>query len=294
MPELPEVECIRRGLELSLAGKTVHRVEILRTESIGYPKPKAFIDSLIGQTFHSISRRGKYLIAYLNKGAHLVVHLRMSGRLLLIKDQKIPSRFLRVRIALDNGNELRFEDMRVFGRLWYVPPNKECEEIVPALATLGAEPLDGLNGKVLRELLKGKSQAVKTALLDQKLLAGVGNIYADESLFKAALHPQTQAGLVTPTQAARLVVEIQSVLSSAIAAGGSTLRDYTDSRGVNGKYQNEAWVYGRAGKPCRVCGAVIEKVKLAGRSSHFCPECQSETKTKSLVRGSFLQAKIGE
>jgi formamidopyrimidine-DNA glycosylase len=286
MPELPEVETVRRGLLLSLPGEVISKVEILRPDSIGYPEAKQFARSLPGHSFEDIARRGKYLLISLSKGAGLAVHLRMSGRLLFMKRASPVSKFSRVRLLLASGGELRFEDMRVFGRLWYIPSGSTFESVIPSLAELGVEPLDHLDGRLLMELYRNKTQAIKSALLDQRLIAGIGNIYADESLFRAGIHPQTKAGSIVLSQAERLVREIKLVLSKAIALGGSSVRDYTDSSGVNGNYQNDAGVYGRTGKPCLTCGQPVERIKLAGRSTHFCPKCQSKKQKRSLVTSS--------
>jgi formamidopyrimidine-DNA glycosylase len=275
MPELPEVETVRRGLAQSLPGKIITKVEVLRKESIGYPKPVQFSRALLGLSFLEVHRRGKYLLFKLSNGAGLACHLGMSGRLLLLKAETVPSQFLRVRITLNDGLELRFEDMRVFGRLWFISPKQSFDEIIPGLAKMGPEPLDKLNGALLLDLFKRKSQVIKSTLLDQNILAGIGNIYADESLFKAGIHPQTASGAISSLQAKRLAKAIQTVLSNAIDLGGSTLRDYTNSEGVNGNYQHQAFVYGRTGKSCLICQSAIERIKIGGRSSHFCPTCQS-------------------
>jgi formamidopyrimidine-DNA glycosylase len=278
MPELPEVETVRRGLELALAGDAIVAVEVLRDASIAYPDVESFIASLPGHKFGKVLRRGKYLLIELDRGAGLACHLRMSGRL-LVRGAKTPKsfrepQFLRVRILLASGRELHFEDMRVFGRLWFKAKGKTFEDVIPSLALLGVEPLESLTSAHLASAFRGKVQAVKTALLDQHILAGVGNIYADESLFLSGIHPTIAAGKVTEGQLIRLVENVQLVLSRAIESGGSTLRDYTDSSGVNGNYQNLAWVYGREGEPCRHCSTAIERIKLNGRSSHFCRHCQ--------------------
>jgi formamidopyrimidine-DNA glycosylase len=298
MPELPEVETVRRGLELALAGDAIVAVEVLRDASIAYPDVEIFIASVPGHKFGKVLRRGKYLLIELDRGAGLACHLRMSGRLLVregmqasaktnktTKIAKAPAntkaaklvrepQFLRVRLLLASGRELHFEDMRVFGRLWFKPKGKTFEDVIPSLALLGVEPLESLTSSHLAIAFSGKVQAVKTALLDQHILAGVGNIYADESLFLSGIHPTISASKVTAEQLVKLVENVQLVLSRAIESGGSTLRDYTDSSGVNGKYQNLAWVYGREGEPCRQCASPIERIKLNGRSSHFCSQCQ--------------------
>ena len=306
MPELPEVETVKRGLQLALAGDAIVAVEVLRDASIAFPDVDAFISALPGHKFGQVLRRGKYLLIELDRGAGLACHLRMSGRLIVreasesgakasktaraakaatkaatnatkpertTKTIRAPQ-FLRVRIMLASGRELHFEDMRVFGRLWFKPKGKTFEDVIPSLVQLGVEPLESLTSAHLSSAFKGKNQAVKTALLDQHILAGVGNIYADESLFLSGIHPTIAAGKVSDQQLNRLVENVQLVLSRAIESGGSTLRDYTDSSGVNGNYQNLAWVYGREGEPCRQCSSLIERIKLNGRSSHFCIQCQ--------------------
>lgn len=274
MPELPEVETVKRGLQLALAGDAIVAVEVLRDASIAFPDVDAFISALPGHKFGQVLRRGKYLLIELDRGAGLACHLRMSGRLIVreasesgakasktaraakaatkaattstksertAKTIRAPQ-FLRVRIMLASGRELHFEDMRVFGRLWFKPKGKTFEDVIPSLVQLGVEPLESLTSAHLSSAFKGKNQAVKTALLDQHILAGVGNIYADESLFLSGIHPTIAAGKVSDEQLNRLVENVQLVLSRAIESGGSTLRDYTDSSGVNGNYQNLAWV----------------------------------------------------
>ncbi len=255
-------------------------VQVLRRESIGHPGPRQFCTGLTGHRFEDISRRGKYLLFHLDRGAGLAVHLRMSGRLILAEALKTPASHLRVRISLASGRELQFEDMRVFGRLWYVPAGKEFGEIVPGLAELGVEPLTDLTAAHLAEGFARRTQAIKSALLDQHVVAGIGNIYADECLFLAALHPLRSAKTLKRAELEKLVLAIRAVLTTAIELGGSTVRDYTDSRGVNGSYQEESWVYGREGEPCRRCASAVVKVRLAGRSAHFCPRCQSGSKRK--------------
>jgi formamidopyrimidine-DNA glycosylase len=203
----------------------------------------------------------------------------MSGRFLIVEKNRPANRFLRVKILLESGRELHFEDMRVFGRLWFVPSGESFEDVVPTLGELGIEPLTELSAKTLAALFQGRKQSVKGALLDQRNIAGIGNIYADESLFQAGIHPARAAGTLKRAELTRLAETVKEVLNRAITLGGSTLRDYTSSEGVNGNYQQQSWVYGRTGEQCRNCGKKIERMKIAGRSSHFCPTCQ---KTKFL------------
>ncbi|HEY9713723.1 MAG TPA: bifunctional DNA-formamidopyrimidine glycosylase/DNA-(apurinic or apyrimidinic site) lyase [Chroococcales cyanobacterium] len=284
MPELPEVETVCRGLQMQLPGEVIARVDVLRNDTIGYPQPDEFSGALAGHRFVAFKRRGKYILGDLDKGAGLVVHLRMSGKLLIKKAGARAGNFLRARFKLKSGRELHYEDMRVFGRLWYKPAGMTFEEVVPGLASLGVEPLEGLEIDLLKDLLANKKQPIKSALLDQRLIAGIGNIYADESLFRSGIHPQRPAGSLRDDELKRLLLEIPLVLQKAIKHGGSTLSDYVDTNGVNGRYQNKALVYGREGEPCRVCKSLVERVKLAGRSSHFCPQCQPLKKRGARTR----------
>lgn len=280
MPELPEVECVLRGLEKGLVGEKIAAVEILRSQSIAHPAAKEFAKSLLGCEFSSFERRGKYLLMTFANGSGMACHLRMSGALVIkTKKQLADKNFkadkhLRVRLKLSSGKELHFEDMRVFGRLWFVTAKQTFLQIIPALEKMGPEPLDDLSAKYLKEKLASRRQAIKTALLDQELIAGIGNIYADEVLYLSGIHPQTKASDLSLKKLELLVVNIRKVLQQAIIAGGSSIRDYKNSFGVNGNYQNEAFVYGRMGLDCSKCGKKIERVKMGGRSSHFCPRCQ--------------------
>jgi len=282
MPELPEVETVRQGLLRHLIGRKIVGATVLRPDSIGFPSPAQFTRQIVGHTFNDISRRGKYLLFHLDKKGGMVVHLRMSGRLLIIpkpasrQSLDVRDSHIRVRLALDDGAELLFEDMRVFGRIWFIPGGKKFEDIVSGLSDLGPEPLEHLTGKHLHKLLQKKTQSIKTTLLDQSVVAGIGNIYADESLFHAGINPLRPSGQLSLAELNLLSDKIRLVLSSAIALGGSTLRNYTDSSGVNGSYQHKSWVYGRKDKPCRRCKTKIQRVKLNGRSTHFCPKCQPQ------------------
>jgi formamidopyrimidine-DNA glycosylase len=280
MPELPEVETVRLGLEKFLVGDSFSGVQVLRNDSVGYPSVKEFAKGLTGRTVVGAKRRGKYLLLELDSNAWLGVHLRMSGRLIVADKKHREPQFLRVLIKLKSGRELRFEDMRVFGRMWYVPPGEDVLKVIPALQELGPEPLEGLSADHLVKSFRGKKQAIKTALLDQTIIAGLGNIYADEVLFQTGIHPLSLAGSITEKDAEKLVVAIAKTLKKAIKHGGTTLRDYANSEGVNGNYQHQSWVYGREDEPCRVCGTEIERIKLAGRSAHYCGNCQKKLRRK--------------
>lgn len=284
MPELPEVETVCRGLQTQLPGDVIRQVEVLRRDSIGYPDVEEFCKRLVGHRFVGVSRRGKYILIDLDKNGGLAVHLRMSGRLIVGQAKDRKGSFLRVRILLASGRELQYEDMRVFGRLWYKPSDKRFDQVIPTLAELGVEPLSGLTGASLKNIFSKRKQAIKSALMDQRLLAGIGNIYADESLFQARIHPLRAAGDLKVDELDRLALEIPRVLRKAIENRGTTLRDYTDSEGVNGNYQNRSWVYGRTGEKCRVCREQIQRLKIAGRSSHFCLICQPAKKVRKKSR----------
>jgi formamidopyrimidine-DNA glycosylase len=274
VPELPEVETVCRGLQRLVVGDTISDAKVLRSDSIAYPAPEQFVRSVRNHKIEKVWRRGKYILIDLDGGAGLAVHLRMSGRLMVVERKAPPERFLRVRMGLGSGRDLRFEDMRVFGRIWYVPKGKKFEDIIPTLQELGIEPLQDLDGKHLSRVLEGKKQAIKTALMDQRVIAGVGNIYADEALFRANIHPLRAAGSLQMKELNKLAEVVREVLENAIRARGTTLRDYRDSEGVNGNYQHSSLVYGRFGQPCKVCGREIERTKIGGRSSHFCTNCQ--------------------
>jgi len=225
-------------------------------------------------------RRGKYLMATLERNGqnagHWGVHLRMTGQFLWMNTPAEPCRHTRVRIWNPQGQELRFIDMRSFGEMWWVPPGEPLESVITGLRRLGPEPFStDFSPKHLAAKLAGSHRPIKTALLDQSLVAGVGNIYADESLFLSRIPPRTPSSDLKTTQLERLHQALVEVLQASIGAGGTTFSDFRDLTGTNGNYGNAAWVYRRSGQPCRVCGTVIRRDKLGGRSSHWCPTCQA-------------------
>ena len=280
MPELPEVETVRRGLERQTQGFTIERVEVLRARAIASPPvPEHFCSAVEGCSVEQWMRRGKYLMARLTRSGaeagHWGVHLRMTGQFLWMESPKEPCRHTRVRFWNPQGQELRFVDLRSFGEMWWVPPGEPLESVMTGLKRLGPEPFSAaFTPHYLQGKLKGSSRAIKTALLDQALVAGVGNIYADESLFMSRIAPEERAGALKPKQLERLHEALVEVLTTSIGAGGTTFSDFRDLTGTNGNYGNAAWVYRRTGEPCRVCGTPIRRDKLGGRSSHWCPSCQ--------------------
>lgn len=281
MPELPEVETVRRGLEQKATGFDIARVVVMRARAIASPPlPELFCSALEGCRVKGWLRRGKYLMAPLARdgadGGHWGVHLRMTGQFLWMNSAQEPCRHTRVRLWNTKGQELRFVDMRSFGEMWWVPPGEPLEAVMTGLRRLGPEPFSAaFSPEHLAERLAGSGRPIKTALLDQGLVAGVGNIYADESLFISRIAPHTPSGTLKATQLKRLHSALVEVLTTSIGAGGTTFSDFRDLTGTNGNYGHAAWVYRRSGEPCRVCGTVIRRDKLGGRSSHWCPSCQA-------------------
>lgn len=284
MPELPEVETVRLGLEKTTVGMQVLGGEVLYPRTIAHPQSsQAFIQGLQNATFLLWKRRGKYLLSQLSLSTNglpswLGVHLRMTGQLLWLNQDEPVQKHTRVRLFFEHNRELRFVDQRTFGQMWWVPPHEEPEQIISGLQKLGPEPFsEAFSAEYLSDSLRGRKRSIKSALLDQTLVAGVGNIYADEALFMSGICPTTLCHQLQLEQIQRLRVAIVDVLSTSIGAGGTTFSDFRDLKGVNGNYGGMAWVYGRQGQPCRTCGQTIERVKLVGRSTHFCPQCQPES-----------------
>ena len=281
MPELPEVETVRRGLQRQTTGLEIARVLVHRPRVIAAPAedPAEFCRALTGRTVQERRRRGKYLIAALDRG-QWGVHLRMTGHFHWLERisaaTTAPCRHTRVQIWNSNGDELRFVDIRSFGQMWWVPPGLASETVITGLNRLGPEPFsEAFSAEHLQQRLKGSTRPIKNALLDQSLVAGVGNIYADESLFAAGILPQTRSNQLGRNQLERLRQALVEVLQTSIGAGGTTFSDFRDLTGTNGNYGGVAWVYRRSGQPCRHCGTPILRERLAGRSSHWCPTCQS-------------------
>ena len=225
----------------------------------------------------SWQRRGKYLLAALEpEGGVWGIHLRMTGQFQWHEQPSEPCKHTRVRLWNAKEQELRFVDMRSFGEMWWVPPGQPIEGVITGLTRLGPEPFSAdFSAAYLKQKLKGSSRPIKTALLDQALVAGAGNIYADESLFAAGIAPFTPAGRLKLKQLEKLHDALVNVLTVSIGAGGTTFSDFRDLEGVNGNYGGQAWVYRRGGQSCRVCGKTIERQKHNGSSTHCCPNCQS-------------------
>ncbi|MCS6778564.1 MAG: bifunctional DNA-formamidopyrimidine glycosylase/DNA-(apurinic or apyrimidinic site) lyase [Geminicoccaceae bacterium] len=270
MPELPEVETITRGLAARLSGRRIVALEQRRPD-LRFPLPERLAARLEGRRVEAFARRGKFILATLDDGWTLLLHLGMSGRLVLDGAPRGPHEHLTFRF--EDGSTLRFVDPRRFGMLDLWPHERLAEH--PQLRALGVEPLaPEFDGPRLEGLLRGRRTPLKSALMDQRLLVGIGNIYANEALFRARLSPRRLAGSIGPTRAARLVRAIRETLEAAIAKGGTSLRDYVQANGELGNFQNDFAVYERAGAPCPACGRPIRRIVQAGRATYFCPRCQ--------------------
>ncbi|MBD2037037.1 DNA-formamidopyrimidine glycosylase [Leptolyngbya sp. FACHB-321] len=330
MPELPEVETVRRGLNDVTLAQTIQGGDVLLDRTIAHPfSVPDFLTALKGTAIVQWHRRGKYLLAELEPSLEqsvvsrqpstvsrseisalpyrpiaaspsatysavshsplptphspsftphlswLGVHLRMTGQLLWVDQTEPLEKHTRVRLFFGGGKELRFVDQRTFGQMWWVPPENEPEQIITGLQQLGPEPFsEEFSVPYFTQKLQ-RRRPIKNALLDQSIVAGIGNIYADEALFLSGVHPQTLCIDLQPSQIERLRSHIIQVLEASIEAKGTTFRTFRSVAGVNGNYGGSAWVYGRDGDVCRNCTTEIERLRMAGRSAHFCPTCQS-------------------
>jgi formamidopyrimidine-DNA glycosylase len=274
MPELPEVETVRRGLALKISGRRIVRAE-LRRPDLRRPFPPALAARLDGARIGALGRRGKYILIELDADGLLLLHLGMSGRVTADRAALPDAPHDHVVLTLDDGTVIRFNDPRRFGTLDYVKRGEEDRH--PLLAGLGPEPLEpGFDDAYLATKLAGRLTPIKAALLDQRVVAGLGNIYVCEALFRARLSPRRLAASIGLGRAARLVAAIRSVLSEAIAAGGSSLRDYVQADGALGYFQHHWAVYGREGGACPGCdcGAGVRRIVQSGRSTFFCAKRQ--------------------
>jgi formamidopyrimidine-DNA glycosylase len=270
MPELPEVETVVRGLRGPLVGRTVRDAWIGRAKTVRHADPAAFTARIVGQRFQAVERRAKYILLHLDHDL-LVVHLKMTGRLYVSPDDAVEpaDRWVHLRLQLDGGQQLRFSDARRFGFAALVGAFSEVT------TTLGPEPLeDAFTSSVFAERLAGTRRAIKAVLLDQTVLAGVGNIYADEALFRAGVHPWRATHTLSAAEIERLYHGVRGALSDGIDHEGSSINWYRKPDGTRGEMQEHFAVYDRAGVPCPTCGTPIEKIRVAQRGTHFCPVCQ--------------------
>jgi formamidopyrimidine-DNA glycosylase len=274
MPELPEVETIRARLAPALTGRTIERVEIADERLTRPEPPEAITATLAGERIVDVGRRGKYLIFAFESGRHLLVHLRMTGNVQYPATGGFEADpYRRAVVRLDDGSDVAYRDVRRFGT-WVLLEPGESEEYL-AQRRLGREPLErGFTTAELARVLAGRKAPVKSALLDQRAAAGIGNIYADEALWRARIHPLMPAGTLTRDELSALRKGIRAALAMGIERQGASLRDYRDPRGRRGRMQDDFRVYGRAGEPCHRCGTPIEKIRAAGRGTWYCPSCQ--------------------
>lgn len=277
MPELPEVETVARGLQASLVGRTIVAVEVRWPRSVIPPEPAAFARRVTDQAVTGVGRRGKWVVISLSGGDALLVHLRMTGRLVMGPEECPDDPHVRVLFSLDDRRTLRFCDPRKFGRMWLSGNPAE------ALGELGPEPLgDDFTAARLEAMLAHRRGRIKPLLLNQRFLVGLGNIYADEALWRAGIHPLRQADTLAHDEVWRLHEAIRSVLQAAIDSGGTTLRDaaYRQADGRSGEFASRLAVYGKAGQPCPRCGTDVERIRVSQRGTHFCPLCQSPPQGK--------------
>ncbi len=272
MPELPEVETTVRGLKEAIVGRRVREVEVTWERTLANASPAELGAALAGVTIADVTRRGKHVVLHFADGAALAVHRRMTGNLLVRPPGAPTEPYTRLTLRFDDGSELRFVDIRKFGRASYHRDQAALAAFFAQVA--GPEPLEDLTPQRLAALLARRRGRLKPLLLDQTFLAGIGNIYADEILWTAGLHPERRADSLAPAEIGRLADAIRDVLLAAIERRGTSLRDYRDSDGERGDNQRFLAVYGRVGAPCPRCGAPIEKRWLGQRGTHVCPRCQ--------------------
>lgn len=272
MPELPEVETVVRGLREPLVGRRVTGTWYDWPRTIHSPDPDELAARITGQTVRSVTRRAKYIVCTLDHD-YLLIHLKMTGRLYVTPADALDDadRWVHFRLDLDNGHQLRFSDARKFGKVYLT------DQIERITGALGPEPLeDDFTPDVLRARLAGRSKLIKALLLDQTFVAGVGNIYADEALFRARIHPLRRSDTLNDDEITRLHAMIRAALADGVAREGASVNWYRKPDGSRGEAHEHLYVYGRADEPCLVCGSPIHKIRVAQRGTHFCPQCQSE------------------
>lgn len=273
MPELPEVETVKRTLNQLIIGKTVRNVEVLWPNIIRRPRDiHQFAGQLAGETIHHVGRRGKFLLIYFDSRV-MLSHLRMEGRYRLVQDETPTDQYTHVIFHFTDGSALRYRDVRKFGTMHLFAKGREWD--AAPLNKLGPEPFStAFSSGVLAAYCRTTSRPIKSVLLDQTAVVGLGNIYVDESLFRAGIHPLNPARGLSDRNFVRLYQAIIGTLGEAVRLGGSSVRTFVNSQGHMGLFQQKLQVYGRTGKPCPHCGRPIEKIKVGGRGTHYCPYCQ--------------------
>lgn len=277
MPELPEVESVVQGLNRLVLGEKIKNVEVRWPRIIESPAVADFKNQLEGQFFEEVKRRGKFILFYLTDYV-LISHLRMEGKYQFVDpknevEDPFDTKHTHVIFHLESGYELRYLDVRKFGRMSLVNIGQEFNH--KSLAKLGPEPVaEEFKLAEMQEFLTKRTKSIKGVLLDQHVVVGIGNIYADEILYQAKIHPTRPANSLTATEEERLYEAIISILEKAVTKGGTTIRSYENAFGENGNYQEYLRVYGKTGEACVRCDTKIEKIKVVGRGTHFCPNCQ--------------------
>ena len=285
MPELPEVETVKKGLEKKLKNFIISEIEIIRPSTIAFPANKdEFKKGLNNSLIDKWNRRGKYLIASLIKNpnnktlksnGYLIIHLRMTGHFNWLKRNNSPCKHTRVRFFDSQGNELRFIDLRSFGQIWWIKEGLDPKKIIKGLGSLGPEPFSkDFNYEYLKKEFSKRTKSIKAVLLDQRIIAGIGNIYADESLFEAGISTFREAKTIKKRELIKLRISIMDVLEKSIGSGGTTFSDFRNIEGLNGNYSMQANVYKRTGEKCKRCSNLIQRKKITGRSTHWCSNCQ--------------------
>lgn len=283
MPELPEVETVVRTLNQLVAGKHIEKVSVHLTRIIQRPaEPEEFCLLLSEKTISGIERRGKF-IRFLMDGLVMVSHLRMEGRYGLFDASEPLEKHTHVVFHFDDGTELRYKDVRQFGTMHLFTPGEEFQ--LPPLHKLGLEPLDQeFTFEAFRKVIGGRSTKIKPLLLNQERIVGIGNIYADEALFRAGIHPEREADSLSRQELRRLYEAIVQTLQEAVDAGGSSIKSYVNGQGEMGMFQQQLNVYGRKNLPCTRCGLDIAKIVLGGRGTHYCSRCQPVKRRRAVVR----------
>lgn len=273
VPELPEVETVRKSLESRLVGRTITRVTISKPKIVKLPEPEEFKCLLTGDSIKSLGRRGKYLLFFMDSGYVWITHLRMTGQYYYVKSEAPYLKHTHLVFELDNNCHLRYVDIRQFGTMYLLRP--EDFVLVRGLRDLGPEPLsEDFTFSNFKQILEGRRTILKQLLLDQSFVAGIGNIYADEILFDAGLHPERTAKSLTEKEKQDLYQSMRKILKLGIEKRGTSFRDYVDGDGRKGSFQELLQVYGRGGEACLRCGQPLTKQKIAGRGSCFCSYCQ--------------------
>ena len=273
MPEMPEVETIKRDLEKKMRGKRVERVIIKNKKSVKMPTPSEFIRQIEGKVFTGVERRGKFLLLGLDSEDSLVIHLKLTGRLIYSKKGEELG-YSRIVFVFQDNTQLSFTDIRGFGGIWLIP-DREFQKI-PTLDNLGPEPLaEDFTVAKFGDLLKGKRGKIKSLLMNQEFMAGIGNIYSQEALFLSQIHPERIPSSLADEEIEKLYENLRQVLKKAISYRGSSVDTYVDLEGKKGSFESQLKVYGREGKPCFKCGTSVKRIEVSGRGTYFCPNCQS-------------------